>query len=106
MAWLPKTLRVGYETYKVSLMPKSEKETEGDFGCHSQLIRVRVAGRSPRFIANTLLHEAMHAIFYQAGLKESAGISFSKEEAIVNCLANGLSQVFRDNPELAKMLTK
>ena len=103
---LPSHVRIGYETYKVSPMPKAERDIEGDFTSSSQLIRVRVGGRSPRFIANTLLHEILHGVFYQAGLRDSLSLNHAKEEAIVNCLANGLSQVFRDNPELAKLFSK
>lgn len=103
---LPNSVRIGYETYKVSPMPKAERENEGDFGPSSQLIRVRMSGRSPRFVANTFLHEILHGVFYQAGLRDALSLSHAKEEAIVNCLANGLSQVFRDNPELAKIFGK
>lgn len=102
---LPSTVRIGYETYKIVPMPDAEA-LEGDFGATDQLIRIKVTDRSPRFVANTFLHEVLHGVFYQAGLRDSLSINHAKEEAIVNCLANGLSQVFRDNPNLLKMLTK
>ena len=46
---------------------------------------------------NTVVHETFHAIWYASNLPEEAD-----EEDVVTCLANGLQQVLRDNPEYAK----
>ena len=42
----------------------------------------------------------MHAIFHTQG----AGLSEKEEERIVNVVANGLTQVLRDNPVFIKEL--
>lgn len=47
---------------------------------------------------HTLLHEIMHALWWQAGLHER----YTKdqkviEEEIISCLSNGLYQVIKDN---------
>lgn len=100
---LPKSVRIGYETYRIEEMPLDVKN-EGDFGCGDQLIRVKTKDRSARFVANTLLHEIMHGVFYHAGLHNM--LSRSKEEMIVNSFANGIIQVFRDNPSFVRLLVK
>lgn len=101
MAWLPKTLRIGYETYTVIPMA-STAEDEGSFSSEANTIKAKVEGRGSRAIANTLLHEILHGIFYQSGLGETC----QQEEAVVNSLANGLSQVMRDNPEAMRRILK
>ncbi len=108
MAWLPKTLRIGYVTYKVTALPVDEKtkNLDGDHDYFTQHIRVRVNGRSPHAIANTLLHEALHGLFYFAGLHEIPRNSKNMEEQLVNGFANGLSQLMRDNPEAMRRIVK
>jgi len=99
MAWLPKTLRIGYETYSLEAMAATA-EDEGSFSSETNTIRAKLAGRGERAIANTLIHEILHGIFYQSGLGETC----QQEEAVVNTLANGLSQVMRDNPEAMRRI--
>lgn len=57
------------------------------------------------YLVETILHETMHAIWYEWGIKNSeqsdsafaAGVT--TEEHAINGLANGLMAVFRDNPK-------
>ena len=46
---------------------------------------------------NTVVHETLHAVWHSANLPDE-GVD---EEDVVTCLANGLQQVLRDNPEFA-----
>lgn len=105
MAWLPKTLRIGYAVYRVQELPPDEK-CEGDHDCAEQLIRVRTKDRSQSFAANTLIHEILHGLFYHGGLREVQRKAPNLEEQIVNNLANGLSQVMRDNPDAMRRILK
>ena len=49
--------------------------------------------------ANTMLHEVMHAVYYVQGMNCIDAKADDVEEKIINSLGNGLTQVFRDNPE-------
>lgn len=51
-------------------------------------------GGSPSGEAGGLLHETLHAIWYEMGLTEKDG----DEERVVSALGTGLSCVLRDNP--------
>ena len=53
----------------------------------------------PRLLADTLLHEIMHAVWHYMGLNEK-----HEEESVVNRLSTGLTQVFCDNPSLLKWI--
>lgn len=101
MAWLPKTLRIGYETYRVNRLSPDAND-EGNFCSDTRTINIHADGAAPRKVANTIIHETLHAIFYQSGM----GNVTNQEEAIVNGIANGLSQVMRDNPEAMRRILK
>jgi hypothetical protein len=51
-------------------------------------------------IADTILHEVLHAICYDQKLK----LEDEEEERIVLALATGLTRFFRDNPEYTDKL--
>lgn len=104
MAWLPKSLRIGYEDYRVEEMP-ADSDDEGECDTTHYRIKIKI-GRSSRAVANTLLHETGHGIFEHAGLHKIDGMTDEKEEMIVSAFANGLSQVMRDNPEAMRRILK
>lgn len=49
---------------------------------------------------NTVIHEVLHAIVHTQGIP----INDELEEQVVNALANGLTQVIRDNPHLMQYI--
>lgn len=57
--------------------------------------------QSPALIAETVIHELMHALWLNAGLPGRAS-----EERAVNSLSKGLSSLIRDNPELIRQLAR
>jgi hypothetical protein len=61
-----------------------------------------------RDIANTLLHEIVHASVWYGGLKDDgAALEDDKhEEHVVNVLTNQLCQIFRDNPKILTIIKK
>lgn len=103
---IPKKVRIGYLDYKIE--EYQDDEFEGDYSPQSQRIRIRTLGRSSAFIANTLLHEVMHGVYYHSSLKSpnSSDSDTETEENVVNGMSNMLSQVFRDNPDLIRYLLK
>ena len=58
----------------------------------------------PQQQANTLIHETLHAIFYEQAMGESRVGEY--EEYIVTCFANGLAAVMKQNPKLMAELQK
>lgn len=93
----PASIRVGYRTYDIevwSAMVASAGDRLGE--CDNLCGTIRIREDLPMVKAgNTMLHEVMHACWYVASLEDD-----DKQERIVNTLANQLTQVWRDNPEL------
>lgn len=102
MVELPNKVRVGFRDYQ--LLPLSGEQDPGDefLGFHfgSQNIIMIDTEHTPPWsnleIACTVLHEILHAIVSTA----EAPIEEEKEEWLVSMFGNGLTQVFRDNPEV------
>jgi hypothetical protein len=101
---LPDSVKIGGHTYSL-LFPYCFKERADLSGQKdSDLLEIRVSEvdscgnvRADSVIAVTMIHELIHAIDSSAGLKELNNGS-KEQERIVECLANGLYQVFKDNP--------
>lgn len=99
---LPKEARIGHATY--SILEKDAKwyeDTDGKFGhCDFRNLEIAVvtADLPQTQIINTVVHEYLHALFREYSLVSE------QEEQIVTCLANGLCQISKDNPEFVKML--
>lgn len=101
MAFAPSPARIGYLTVPIKafsdyerVVAKAEGHFNPDEGIHY------TANREPPERVNTLIHEVLHAIWHT----QAVGCSDAEEERIVNSMANGLTQVFRDNPRLIKFM--
>jgi hypothetical protein len=99
-----KTIKIGYQTYKIEVWSStqaSSNEAYGEFFQKDKAIGIdgREEGASA---ANTILHEIMHGVVYQWGLTEE--FSDEKEERIVNSMVNGFTQVLVDNTWLMPWL--
>ena len=99
-----KTIKIGYQTYKIEVWSStqaSSNEAYGEFFQKDKAIGVdgREEGASA---ANTILHEIMHGVVYQWGLTEE--FSDEKEARIVNSMVNWFTQVLVDNPWLMPWL--
>jgi hypothetical protein len=93
---MPQRLRVGPFDYTVQSWPSREASAAERFGeCDrfNNVIRVR-DDISEQRSAETMIHEILHAVWDTQGLGDN-----DAEERIVTCLALGLSQVIRDNPD-------
>ncbi len=89
-----KSVRVGPSDYSVEY--KSNIDYSGLTDREMQRIYIADVG-SEKYKTNTLIHEILHAIFYEQGLTNE--YKMKDEERIVLNLANGLHQFLRDNPK-------
>ena len=96
---LPEYIKVG--PYDISVRVISSElaarlKEDGDFD--GETIHIADGQRGPQ-LADTILHELLHAIYATFSLKDD-----DEEERIVSALATGLVGVLRDNPDFARWL--
>ena len=86
-------IKIGYKTYDIIYDNKylDEKELTGEIDYYNKKIIVRDDRDKVEFL-NTFLHEILHGIFYHSGDK-----NLKEDESLINCIANGLTQVIVDN---------
>lgn len=98
----PKSLRIGPYDIKIKSFEHAQALAVGRYGEFSSVeLTIRVDFLiNPIKSLNTLLHEINHALAWISGITfESAD-----EEAIVQIMANGWVQIYRDNPELLEYI--
>jgi hypothetical protein len=97
----PAILRVGSATYTVR-----SKRLEGLFGrtLHVKALIELHKGQAVTQQRDTLVHEALHAVFNQAALAQHGFWSDDVEETLASTLAPWLLGLIRDNPELIEYL--
>jgi hypothetical protein len=100
---LPSSVKVGYADIQIVPMHTLEGFSHGVFGHFSASeLAIRVINDlTETQVANTLLHEVLHACWHVAGLEDE-----DEEERIVTCLANTYLQVLRDNPDYNRFIQK
>lgn len=94
---LPASVKIGYRVYRIVALSSLQAAAKGRYGECSHLeceIRIDLTP-GPREAANTLLHEILHAVWYVQHLTDA-----DNEERTVLTLADGLSCVWVDNPEV------
>jgi hypothetical protein len=101
---LPDSIRVG--PYDMRLLPldASTADAAGVFGYFKrkdQVIALDISHVSCAGLADTLIHEITHAIWWVYGLEDK-----DEEERTVATLSTGWTQVYRDNPSLLDWLKK
>ena len=106
---LPKKIRVSYTDLDLVLTdePGFLKECYGEFNSsQNQLTLAQDIG--PHDLANTLLHELIHASVWYGGLKDegSALEDDKQEEHVVNVITNQLCQILRDNQKVLTAIKK
>ncbi len=97
---LPEKVKIGYRNYKIADLPQHEADARGLRGthyAHAGIIRIE-RNMDTEQQANTFIHEILHACWLQCDINEEL------EEHAVTVLANQLTQVFQDNPEVTKYL--
>jgi hypothetical protein len=102
---LPSSVRVGYRDFSITEWPWSDARDAaggpffGDCNVNHSAIRV-CTDFGPQRTCNTVVHELLHACWSSACLGDK-----EPEEKVVQALADQLTQVFRDNPELILFLS-
>jgi hypothetical protein len=106
---LPKKIKISFADVDIETSDDT-KFAEENFGEYdSRNNRITISSNSTdRDIANTLLHEIVHASVWYGGLKDDgAALEDDKhEEHVVNVLTNQLCQIFRDNPKILTIIRK
>jgi len=106
---LPKKIKISFEDVSlvVSSDAKFKDENFGMFESKDAMITL-ADDQSDTALANTLLHEIVHAAVWYGGLKDDgAALEDDKiEENVVNILSNQLCQIFRDNPKILTLIKK
>ena len=101
-ATLPETIKIGYRNYKLEAWKQTvatANEASGQFFIKEGVLGYNEEAKGVSH-ANTILHEVMHGIIYQWSMELEEKV----EELVVNGLANGLTTVFVDNPQLVDYL--
>ena len=96
---IPKTLKIGGFIWTVEESEKIANEGNVFGSTHSRKQRIFLEpNESRQKKEHTLIHEIMHALWWQAGLNSRYKKDENKfEEEIVDALSNGLYQVLKDN---------
>lgn len=94
----PTSIRVGPYDVRIIKMAASVG-AHGEFDDTDMTIAVKDEYSSPPYEVDTWLHELLHAIWFTQNIKDGDG-----EERTVRQMATGLTQVFRDNPDLLRWL--
>ena len=89
-------VRIGYVDYDV--VPNTNKKLDGQFIHTDKKITISENLSSADKI-NTIIHEILHGIWYHWGVAEQIEKPQKAEEMVVTSLANGLTNVIRENPQ-------
>ena len=93
----PKEISILGLKYKIKFVPIEEAGNDKLGWCDFTNLHLYIALDQPRSaLANTFLHEVIHAVNY------SMGIDSGDEENLTNRLANGLCATWKENPEVFK----
>ena len=106
---LPKKIKISFADVDIQTSDdiKFAEENFGEYDSRNNRITIS-SNSTDRDIANTLLHEIVHASVWYGGLKDDgAALEDDKhEEHVVNVLTNQLCQIFRDNPKILTIIKK
>lgn len=105
---IPLKVRVGYQDITVHVISPEEdgrlEDSEGFYQSSKAMICINNKQCASEQFA-TLIHEMLHAVFYTHGMREIIEDK-DREEYIVNTMAAGVIQIFRDNPSLMNGIKK
>jgi hypothetical protein len=102
---LPATVEVGPHRYRISC-PNHDLEGD-DCSGRTQNLQLVIQVRNDRphtAVADTLLHELLHAVAHVAGFVQSADETETLED-VISRLSSPLLDTLRRNPDLVAFLT-
>lgn len=94
---MPRAIRIGNFNFLVKLVSVGESQATNRHGlmCPVQQIIEISPGQNAQNLADTFIHEVIHAIHYHFDLLDDN----NQEEQITTMTAHGLCQVWQDNPK-------
>lgn len=94
-------IRIGYRNYELRDWDNLEGQAHQKFGmCDTNNAKIYVdRNLSIEKRVNTTIHEMLHAVWKEMCLPDD-----DSEERIVESLANGITQIFKDNPDFVSDL--
>lgn len=99
---IPNTIKIGWRTYTIKFVDDGIRDKKGnlldgqiDFANRIIYIDSNIVYEDERIV--TFLHEVVHAIF-----NNYCNSKWNDNEDLVECVAEGLFQLVRDNPKLFK----
>jgi len=109
-AMIPETVKVGWNTVKLSFVDPSfikESDCFGQYLSRECKIEIQKELEGDQLI-NTVLHEIIHCIIYNSSLNQDGGplTDDKSEEQVTNSITNWLLNVFWENPWLVDLLKK
>lgn len=105
----PTSIKVGWKDIRIEYVDPTFKKNNADFWgqfvARKGLIEIQKEAQGDD-LANTLLHEVIHAIVYNSSLNSEGGAleDPKDEEQVVNSMTNHLMALFKDNPWLLDWL--
>ena len=109
MSKLPDKIKIGWKDVKIEKVKtsfiKNNSDYWGQYIARESKIEIQEEAKGID-LANTLLHEIIHAIVYHSSLNSEGGPlkDGDEEEQAVNSMTNSLMGVFKDNPWLLDTL--
>jgi hypothetical protein len=104
---IPQRLNVGPSVVRI-LLVETLTDEEGKLLCglfdeKAKTIQLNITRLTGLELADTLIHEAIHALFYVYGW---GSLDALKEENVASLLGTGLALLVRDNPEFPVALLR
>ena len=100
---LPKSVKVGYLTYRIVPWNSHEANGAGRLGetvHETRTIKIEMTHEAPH-TAEALLHEIIHCVFDVFNIEDD-----DDQERTTTALGSGLATVWHDNPELMAWIGK
>jgi hypothetical protein len=99
----PEKIKIGWKDVKIKYVDptfaKNNTDFYGQYLSRTSTIEVQKELKDSD-LANTVLHEVIHACIYNSSLNAEGGalVDGKDEEQVVNSMTNQLMMVFKDNP--------
>ena len=105
---IPSKVRIGCYWWDIVVVSDREADVTRSWGTTQPehfVITIRSSITNPSVLANTFVHEILHAIHYAYGLLTEQNES-PDEEAFTTLGANGILAFWQDNPYAVEWLSK
>ena len=89
-------VKIGYQIYTIEMVDGMD-DLDGDCDADAAVIRIDKNQAQPWRLTNTVIHELLHAVWDQWC---DATLDDDTQERIVSGIANGLTAILADNPEI------